>query len=59
MDWSHSYEKLMRLEGRVPYGCLYRQCNHVARNTFGAILHWRHGGHDMEHRNRHLRGGKA
>jgi hypothetical protein len=52
MDWTKNYERLMRLEGLEPYGCHHRGCNHVARSTFGQMLHREFGAHHMGHRRR-------
>lgn len=49
-SWTDSYEKLMRIDGHEPYGCLYEQCNHIARGTFGMLLHGRFGAHHLSHR---------
>lgn len=50
MDWTKNYEQLMLIDGREPYGCPYEQCNHIARNTFGTIVHGRFGAHHLNHR---------
>lgn len=50
MDWNRSYEQLMRLDGRVPYGCPHGQCNHVARTSFGSLVHYGFGSHHLNHR---------
>lgn len=52
MDWSKSYEQLMLLEGRRPYACHDGRCNHVARGTWGMVLHHYLGAHHMNHRRR-------
>lgn len=51
MDWTKSYEQLMLIDGHEPYGCSFRQCNHIARNTFGMLLHHGFGAHHMRQRN--------
>ncbi|MET3934854.1 hypothetical protein ABIE00_002900 [Arthrobacter sp. OAP107] len=45
MDWTKNYEQLMLLDGRQPYGCSFRQCSHIALNTFGMLLHHGFGVH--------------
>lgn len=52
MDWTKNYERLMRDLGFEPYSCPYRRCNHVARSTFGQLVHYGFGSHHMDHRRR-------
>ena len=55
MDWTKAYEQLMLNEGLEPYGCPVECCNHIARNTFGMMLHREFGAHHPGHRNSHRR----
>lgn len=54
MDWNNMYEKVSGLMGMAnPYGCTNEAvCNHVAKNNFGMMWHYRYGNHHLNHKTR-------